>query len=172
LKLGIRYGSLSSYVRSITLMKLSGELKEYRFEDDEDLFRCLTCSLGTFGIIVSVRLQVSSLFYLELNQHSLEFHTFLNTLPIHYSSSDHFRYMWYPHTNYGIAYHLTRVQPRPINNKKSFFSRISSWFRYSLIGRIDFNCLFPIYFFFYSRSSSIRIIILFFIISSKFSSFD
>ena len=80
-------------------MKLNGELKEYRLEDDEDLFRCLTCCLGTFGIIISVRLQVSPLYYLELNQHSLPFDTLLNTLPIQYSSSDHFRYMWYPHTN-------------------------------------------------------------------------
>jgi L-gulonolactone oxidase len=79
---------------------------------------------------------------LELNQHSLEFHTFLNTLPIHYSSSDHFRYMWYPHTNTGIAYHLTRVSPRPVNNKQSFFTRIFSWFRYSLIGRRLISFLF------------------------------
>jgi L-gulonolactone oxidase len=117
-------------------MKLNGELKEYRLENDEDLFRCLTCSLGSFGIIISVRLQVSALFYLESNQNALEFHTFLNTLPIHYSSSDHFRYMWYPHTNSGIAHHLMRIRPRPINNKNSIFSRIFSWFRHSLIGII------------------------------------
>jgi len=117
-------------------MKLNGELKEYRLEDDEELFRCLTCSLGTFGIIISVRLQVSQLFYLELNQSSLEFRTLLNTLPIHYTSSDHFRYMWYPYTNSGTAYHLTRVNPRSINNKTSFFSRIFSWFTDSLIGMV------------------------------------
>ncbi|CAF0897961.1 unnamed protein product [Rotaria sordida] len=139
---GIKYGTLSSYVRSITLMKLNGEIKEYRLEDDEDLFHCLTCCLGTFGIILSVRLQVSSLYYLELNQHALEFHKFLNTLPVHYSSSDHFRYMWYPHTNFGIAYHLTRVQSRLINNKKSFLSRIFSWIRYSLIGHHLLEVLF------------------------------
>ncbi|UJR20332.1 hypothetical protein I4U23_023463 [Adineta vaga] len=131
---GIQYGSISSYIRSITLMKLNGDLNEYRFENDEDLFRCLTCSLGTFGIIVSIRLQVCPLFHLELNQYSLEFHTLLNTLSIHYSSSDHFRYMWYPHTNSGVAYHLTRVTPRMISQKNSFLSRIFSWFRYSLIG--------------------------------------
>jgi len=124
-------------------MKLNGELKEYRLNDDDnDLFRCLTCCLGSFGIIISVRLKVSSLFYLELNQNSLEFHTFLNTLPIHYSSSDHFRYMWYPHTNSGVAYHLTRIQPRLINNKKSFLSKILSWIRYSLIGHHLLELLF------------------------------
>ncbi|CAF1037429.1 unnamed protein product [Adineta steineri] len=140
---GIKYGSISSYVRSITLMKLDGDIKEYYLDDDEDLFRCLTCSLGTFGIIISVRLQVSPLFYLELNQKPLEFHTFLNTLSIHYSSSDHFRYMWYPHTNSGIAYHLNRVNPRLINNKKkSIFSRIISWFSNSLIGHHLLELLF------------------------------
>ena len=116
-------------------MKLNGELKEYRLEDNEELFRCLTCSLGTFGIIISVRLEVSSLFFLELNQNPLDFQTFLNTLPVHYSSSDHFRYMWYPHTNAGIAYHLMRVQPRIIERKNSIFSKIFSWFRYSIIGK-------------------------------------
>ncbi|CAF1026783.1 unnamed protein product [Adineta ricciae] len=131
---GIQYGSISSYVRSITLMKLNGDLQEYRLEDDEDLFRCLTCALGTFGIIVSVRLQVCPLFYMELNQYSLGFHSLLNTLPSHYSSSDHFRYMWYPHTNSGVAYHLTRINPQPISHKTSIFSRIFAWFRYSLIG--------------------------------------
>lgn len=116
-------------------MKLNGELKEYRLEDDEDLFRCLTCSLGTFGIIINIRLQVSRLFYLELNQHLLEFNKFLNSLPVYYSSSDHFRYMWYPHTNYGIAYHLNRVEPRLIYKKKnSILTKIYSWFRFSLIG--------------------------------------
>ncbi|CAF3164805.1 unnamed protein product [Rotaria socialis] len=145
---GIQYGTLSSYVRSITLMKLDGELKEFRLEDDEDLFRCLTCCLGTFGIIISVRLQVSRLFYLELNQHPLEFRKFLNTLPVYYSSSDHFRYMWYPHTNFGIAYHLNRVQPRIINNKNSFLSKFISWFRYSLIGYhlLEVLFLFSLYF--------------------------
>lgn len=117
-------------------MKLNGELREYTLDDDEDLFRCLTCCLGSFGIIISVRLQVTSLFYLESNQNQIEFHSFLNTLPIYYTSSDHFRYMWYPHTNSGIAHHLTRVQPRLVNNKKSFISRIFSWFRYSIIGMI------------------------------------
>lgn len=130
----MKFGSLSSYVRSITLMKLNGELNEYRLEDDDELFRCLTCCLGTFGIIISVRLQLSSLYFLELNQNPMDFQTFLNTLPVHYSSSDHFRYMWYPHTNAGIAYHLTRVPPRPIKNENSIFSKIFSWFRYSIIG--------------------------------------
>ena len=131
-------------------MKLDGELKEYRLDDDEDLFRCLTCCLGTFGIIISVRLQVSPLFYLELNQHSLPFHTFLNTLPIQYSSSDHFRYMWYPHTNSGVAYQLTRVKPRVINNKTTILSRIFSWFRYSLIGKNIFVLFLFIIFCFFS----------------------
>jgi L-gulonolactone oxidase len=152
-------------------MKLNGELKEYRLEDDEDLFRCLTCSLGTFGIIISVRLQVSKLFYLELNQSSLEFRTLLNTLPIHYTSSDHFRYMWYPYTNSGTAYHLNRVNPRPINNKTSFFSRIFSWFTDSLIGislENIFYFIFLLYFLY--RSSFVGIIILFFIIYSTFGS--
>ena len=116
-------------------MKLTGELKEYRLEDGEELFRCLTCCLGTFGIVISVRLQLSSLFFLELNQIPLDFSTFLNTLPVHYSSSDHFRYMWYPHTNAGIAYHLTRVSPRVINKDNSFLLKIFTWFRYSIIGR-------------------------------------
>ncbi|CAF2640385.1 unnamed protein product [Rotaria sp. Silwood2] len=139
---GIKYGTLSSYVRSITLMKLNGEIKEYCLEDDEDLFRCVTCCLGTFGIIISVRLKVSPIFYLELNQYALEFHKFLNTLPVHYTSSDHFRYMWYPHTNFGIAYHLTRIQPRSIYNNKSLLSRIFSWIRYSLIGHHLLEILF------------------------------
>ena len=136
---GLKFGSISSYVRSITLMKLDGELNEYTLENDEDLFRCLTCSLGSFGIIISVRLQVSPIYFLELHQNALEFRTFLNTLPIHYSSSDHFRYMWYPHTNIGIAYHLTRIQPRVIKNANSLFSKIFSWFRYSIIGMENFE---------------------------------
>jgi len=132
---GVKFGSISSYVRSMTLMTLTGEINEYKLDgDDDDLFRCLTCSLGTFGVILSLRLQVSSLFYLELNQNPLEFRSFLNTLPVLYTSSDHFRYMWYPHTNHGIAYHLTRIQPRQIKSNKSFLTKIYSWFRYSLIG--------------------------------------
>lgn len=134
---GLKFGSLSSYVRSITLMKLNGELKEYRLEDDEELFRCLTCSLGTFGILISIRLEVSTSFFLELHQNPMDFHGFLNTLPVHYSSSDHFRYMWYPHTNRGIAYHLMRIPPRLIERKTSIISKIFSWIRYSLIGKIE-----------------------------------
>ena len=119
-------------------MKLDGELKEYRCDgEDADLFRCLTCSLGTFGIIVSVRLQVSPLFYLSLRQHALDFHSFLNTMPVHCSSSDHFRYMWYPHTNSGIAFHLMKQPPTSIDRRTSFFSRFTSWFRQSLIGQSD-----------------------------------
>ena len=131
--LGLSYGSLSSYVLGLTLMKLDGEVREYRLEDDEELFRCLTCSLGTFGIIISVRLQVSPLFYLSLNQYSLEFHQLLNSLSVHCLSSDHFRYMWYPHTNRGIAYHLTRVEPQPLPPPSR--SSLFSWIRSSLIGK-------------------------------------
>lgn len=144
--IGIGFGSISSYVRAITLMKLDGEIREYRLEDDEDLFRCLTCSLGTFGILLSVRLEVSSLFFLELNQQPLEFHRLLNTFSVYYSSSDHFRYMWYPHSNGGIAYHLKRVEPRLIKEQRpSIFSRIRS----SLIGKPFCFSLYSIFFAFF-----------------------
>ena len=168
----MKYGTLSSYVRSISLMKLNGELKEYHYEDDKDLFHCLACSLGTFAIIVSIRLQVSPSFHLELNQYMLEFRSFVNTLSIHYSSSDHFRYMWYPYTNSGIAYHLTRILPRIINNNdnNSLFSRIWSWFKYSLIGIVVVFQKKTIFHYLLFRSSSSRIIILFFIIYSLLSS--
>ena len=117
-------------------MKLDGTIEEFQSNDEnqKDLFHCLTCSLGTFGIILSIRLELSKLFYLKLNQHRLEFHEFLNHLPIYLSSSDHFRYMWYPHTNQGIAYHIQRINPIEIKQSISLLSKIKSCFRYSLIG--------------------------------------
>jgi L-gulonolactone oxidase len=117
-------------------MQLNGKEKEFTEEQDKELFRCLTCSLGSFGVITSVRLKVVPQFDLELNRYYLSYNSFLETFKTHYSSSDHFYYLWYPHTNGGIANHLTRVSPRKISPKKSIFSRFTSWIRSSLIGKI------------------------------------
>lgn len=132
--LGIEYGTLSSYVRGIRLMKLNGEIIEVFPDDNEELFRCLTCSLGSFGIVLSVHLQLTDLFYLELNQHRMDFHQFLDHLPIYLQSSDHFRYMWYPHTDGGIAFHLKRLPPQILPPSNGFFSRFLSFIRHRIIG--------------------------------------
>ncbi|CAF0897247.1 unnamed protein product [Rotaria sordida] len=130
---GYQYGTMSSYVRSIRLMQLNGEEKEYTEEQDQELFRCLTCSLGSFGVITRVRLQLAPRFDLELNRYYLTFNSFLERFKTHYSSSDYFYYLWYPHTNGGLANHLTRVLPCNVHLKNSIFSRFVSWVRGSLI---------------------------------------
>lgn len=133
---GLEFGTLSSYVRALRLLTLNGEIVDVRRDDPSqlDLFRSLSCSLGAFGILLAVQLDLSPLFYLQLHQHRLDFASFLAELPVHASASDHFRYMWYPHTQTGIAYHLQRVAPTTPVTRPHLFRRLFSSLRHRIIG--------------------------------------
>ena len=104
---GINYGVLSSYVLEVELMSASGELIKYSSSSNE--FGAVTCSLGALGVIVSVTLQCELAFRLEQIEVGAPLEDVLQSLDVYAKSSDHFRMLWFPHTDFAQCYSATRT---------------------------------------------------------------
>lgn len=117
---GLRYGNLCSYVASLEIMKTTGEIIEVNRERDIDLFRAACCGLGAFGIILSITLQCEKAYNLEQYQYPCPLREVLENLEVHLKSSDHFRFLWFPHTDGTVVSHISRTSKRASRRTKLF----------------------------------------------------
>jgi L-gulonolactone oxidase len=128
---GLKFGSLHTYVLELSLLCADGNVltldsHDSGTSDQQDMFRAACVSLGSLGIILSVKLQCEPAFRLHQVQYPVKLQDVIENLDVHLNASDHFRFMWYPHTDGCIAYHARRTT-KPI-------SRVSSWFWDYFIG--------------------------------------
>ncbi|GIX70541.1 l-gulonolactone oxidase, partial [Caerostris extrusa] len=107
---GIEYGNLSSYVTEIELMLSNGTVLTLSPEKDFELFQAAVCSLGSFGIILTVTMQCEKAFNLQMRQYGLPLKEVIENLDVHLTGSDHFRFMWFPYTDNVVVSHATRTE--------------------------------------------------------------
>ncbi len=122
----------------------SGELMKFSKTSNSEYFPAVLVSLGSIGIIVNVTVQCEKLFKLQQVQFGaqlddvsecnmktnskpqlyLYFYFLLNevlkSLDVHMSASEHFEFLWYPHTDNVVCLHTSRSE-KPINNSKNWF---------------------------------------------------
>lgn len=132
---GKTFSALQCYVLELWLMQSDGHVvKLSREDDDNEMFHAATLSLGALGIIVSLTLQCERAFNLQQVQYSVPLKDVVENVDVHLSSSEHFRFMWFPHTDDCIAYHCNRTQQK--------VRRSDSWFWDYFIGYIVLEFLY------------------------------
>jgi len=117
---GNNYGIISSYITEIEVLHMSGEIVTYSRTKNSDLFPAFLCSLGALGIIVRTTLQCEKFFHLEDIQYPAKINDVLASLSTYSKASDHFRFLWYPHTDDVICYQTSRTN-KPVSNKSNWF---------------------------------------------------
>lgn len=91
------------------MLLASGELKTYSKTSNPEEFGAVLCSLGCLGIIVAVEIQCEPAFKLEQIEYPAKLEDVLGSLDSYLKSSDHFRMLWYPHTDYAMCYAASRT---------------------------------------------------------------
>lgn len=123
---GLKYGTLSTYVISLEILASSGVIIEVSKATDIQLYLAACCGLGAFGIILTITYQCERSFLLELNQYACPLKQVLENIEVHLKSSDYFRFLWFPHTDGTVVYHVCRTKKKV--TKQRWLSRWHSWF--------------------------------------------
>lgn len=123
---GIKYGTLSSYVTEMDMMLSDGSVITMSPDRSPDLFLAAACSLGSFGILLRVTFQCEPAYNLCLRQYGLSIKDIIENLDVHLEGSDHFKFLWYPHTNGVVVSHCSRTEQIP--RKESWIIKIWNWF--------------------------------------------
>ena len=94
---GVHYGGLASQVVGLELLTGTGETVQASADENPALLDALRVSLGAFGIVTAVTLQLVP----EYDVHTAETHAELDWVLDHWddlnSSHDHFEFFWFGH---------------------------------------------------------------------------
>ncbi|XP_064634540.1 L-gulonolactone oxidase-like isoform X2 [Lineus longissimus] len=132
---GKNYGCSSTHVVDLELMTANGDIIKCSRQEKPETFLCACCSLGSLGVILRVTLQCEPAFNLLSKVYPAELDDILEHLDVHLSSSDHFRFQYYPYTGKVEVFHDSRTD-KPIEKKKT------SWFWDTLCGFHLFQLLY------------------------------
>ncbi|KAG0411721.1 hypothetical protein HPB47_011144, partial [Ixodes persulcatus] len=106
---GLHFGILSTQVLELELVTCLGKTLVCSRESNPEVFLAAACGLGAIGVVVAVTVQCEAAFRLRESRHSCSLQPVLENLDVHLKSSDHFRCLWYPHTDTAVCFHLTRT---------------------------------------------------------------
>jgi L-gulono-1,4-lactone dehydrogenase len=95
---GVRFGSLSTFVRSLRLMRADGSVMELS-RADGDAFEAARLSLGCLGVLTRITLRCEPAFDLEEKSFTLSFDDALDRMLSLVDDHDHVKFWWLPHTD-------------------------------------------------------------------------
>ncbi len=95
--------NLSASVTGIRMVAASGEIIECSAHDDVELFNAARLSLGAFGLVTQLQLQLTDAFRLQERAWSEAFEPLMAKLDEHVAGSRHFEFFWYPHSDIANA---------------------------------------------------------------------
>lgn len=122
---GLNYGIFSMQVLEMELITSDGQRLCCSRTDNEDVFLAACCGLGSVGIVVTATVKCEPAFRLRETRYSCQLQQVLENLDVHLQSSDHFRCLWYPHTDTAVCFHLSRTKEEP--TRPSFVEGIYLW---------------------------------------------
>jgi len=113
---GVRFGSLSSMVRALTLATPDGELVECDATKNTEIFHAARCSLGALGVVTRARLACEAPFHVVENNRFEALEDVLDDVAARRDRHRHFEFYAFPHT--GAALTITTDEggeglPRP-----------------------------------------------------------
>ncbi|RWS27066.1 L-gulonolactone oxidase-like protein [Leptotrombidium deliense] len=123
---GIKFNVLSNYVQELELITSSGDCIKCSRSEKIDLFLSSLCGLGAIGIIINVTMKCEPSFLLYQSIYPSTLDEVLTELNDHIQSSDHFRFLWFPHTDYTSVWHTSRIYNKAIT-KPNKFESIYNW---------------------------------------------
>lgn len=97
---GYQTGLIADYVTSLRVILPSGDVLLCSRSEHSELLHCVLCGLGALGVILEVTLQCEAKFYLHQLSYPCTLESVLERLDENVESCDHFRFLWFPHTDY------------------------------------------------------------------------
>ena len=95
--------NLSASVTGIRMITASGDIVECGAERHAELFRAARLSLGAFGIVTQLQIQLRDAYRLQEHGWSEPFEALLPRLDTLIAQSRHFEFFWYPHNDVAVA---------------------------------------------------------------------
>jgi FAD/FMN-containing dehydrogenase len=96
---GRSLGNISSQAAGLRLVTAEGELVDCDAEQDAELFHCARVALGTFGVLIQVRLRVLPAYRLHERKWEESFDDCMAGLDRHVAATRHFEFFWRPRTD-------------------------------------------------------------------------
>ncbi|XP_046559639.1 L-gulonolactone oxidase-like [Haliotis rubra] len=142
---GAKFGTVSSFVVAMEIMTASGEILEISAEKNKELFPAATLSLGSFGIILTVTFQCEPAYNLHQKQYPAKLDQVLENLNTYVTSSDHFRFFWFPHTDDVVCYHANRTKEEPRVKGSWFWDMLVGYYILQILYLLStfLSCLVP-----------------------------
>lgn len=116
------------------LLTSSGETIKCSKDNNSEIFNSALCGLGAIGIVINLTLQCEPAFSIQHKSYPLTLDEVLKDLNDQVNASDHFRFMWFPHTNCVSVCQNTRVYSPEIKDNPSKIDLCYDWFWNYAIG--------------------------------------
>lgn len=124
---GAKFGIISNYVIDLELITTSGDTIKCSRDENSDVFLSTLCGLGAIGIITKVTLQCEPAFLLYSYSYPSTLNEVLEDLNDQINGCDHFRFLWFPHTDCVSISCNQRIYNKEIT-KYSKFQTAYNWF--------------------------------------------
>jgi FAD-linked oxidoreductase len=106
---GARYGCLSTFVESLTLVTADGAELSCSAAHNPDLFAAARVGIGALGVLSTVTLRCAPAFVLRAEERPGTLADVWAGLPEHVEANDHFEFFWFPYTDRVLTKHNNRV---------------------------------------------------------------
>lgn len=117
---GAEFGILATSIVELTLLSGRGEVIHCSKKENEDIFNAARCHLGAMGIILDVTWQCENAYKLCSVRKAEKLNDVLDNLENEITQSQHYRFLWWPHTDNVASWHVDRTQ-KPIKTNDSWF---------------------------------------------------
>ncbi|XP_069461742.1 L-gulonolactone oxidase-like [Ambystoma mexicanum] len=130
---GIQHGILSTQVVSLTMMTASGDILECSESINSDLFQACRLHLGSLGVILTVTFQCISAFKLREVQFASTLNEVLDNLDTHLTTSEYFRFLWFPHTENVCVIYQDPTDKPPASSPSWFWDSLMGYYLLELL---------------------------------------
>ncbi|KAI8829318.1 hypothetical protein BC829DRAFT_424015 [Chytridium lagenaria] len=117
---GLEHGILATMVESIRMVKSTLEIVTLSKTMNEELLRYALCSLGSFGVITQVTINVVEAFNLSFTQSSIPFDFMIKNWGTLVKSAEFTRFWWFPHTDDCVFWKADKTEQPPAPAPSSF----------------------------------------------------
>ena len=100
---GLQRTGLAAQIRAFKLVTASGEVLVCSPLENAEIFHCGRVSLGAFGVITEVTLNVVSAFNLRAVEQPMRISDVLDNYPQLIEENDFFEFYWVPHTKWALT---------------------------------------------------------------------